>query len=49
MLMLTLVWLFRRVETDSPTYSWMNGKFFIAKIDSSNLPVVSFTIYEETS
>ena len=48
MLMLT-AWLFRRVETDSLTYSWMNGKFFIAKIDSSNLPVVSFTMYEETS
>ncbi|KAM5530163.1 hypothetical protein V8D89_016165 [Ganoderma adspersum] len=46
---LMLVWLSRHVETDSPTYSWMNGKFFITHVDSSNLPVMTFTMYEETT
>ena len=37
------------VETDSPTYSSMNGKFFIVQIDLSNLPVLSLTMYKETT
>ena len=46
---LMLAWLSRHVETDSPTYSWMNGKFFIMHVDSSNLPVLTFAMYEETT
>ena len=38
--MLTCLWLPRHVETDSPTYSGLNGKFLIVQTDTSSL---SFT------
>ena len=47
--MLMWMWLSRHVETDSPTYSWMNSKFFVVQADTSNLPVVSFTMYQDTT
>ena len=37
-------WICRRVETDSPTYSWMNSKFFITKREAMGSTSV-FTIY----
>ena len=46
---LMLMRLSRHVETDSPTYSWMNGKFLILRGDDSVRTALSFTIYEETS
>ena len=45
-LMLTCIWLSRHVETDSPTYSRMNGQFLIMRTDTSSK---NFTIYEGTS
>ncbi|PIL36404.1 hypothetical protein GSI_00092 [Ganoderma sinense ZZ0214-1] len=42
-------WQYAHVETDSPTYSWMNGKFFIVQVDSVSSTVRNFTMYEETS
>ena len=41
-----LAWLHRHMETDSPTYSGLNGKFLIMQTDTSSL---NFTMYEETS
>ena len=49
LLMLMWMWISSHVETDSPTYSWMNSKFFIVQVDTSNLPAVSFTMYDDTT
>ena len=45
-----MILISRHVETDSPAYSWMNGKFFIEQSSlSSDDMSVAFTIYEVTS
>ncbi|KAI1792611.1 hypothetical protein LXA43DRAFT_1093569 [Ganoderma leucocontextum] len=36
---------YAHVETDSPTYSWMNSNFFITRLDASDPTTPTFTIY----
>ncbi|PIL36399.1 hypothetical protein GSI_00087 [Ganoderma sinense ZZ0214-1] len=36
---------YAHVETDSPTYSWMNSNFFITKLSATNPTQPTFTIY----
>ncbi|PIL36388.1 hypothetical protein GSI_00076 [Ganoderma sinense ZZ0214-1] len=42
-------WEYAHVETDSPTYAWMNDQFFLLRVNSSALPRLTFTMYQETS
>ena len=43
------VYFFRHVETDSPTYSWMNSQFFVLRVNGSAIPHFTFTMYEITN
>ncbi|PIL36413.1 hypothetical protein GSI_00101 [Ganoderma sinense ZZ0214-1] len=44
-----LSWEYAHVETDSPAYAWMNSRFFIAAVNSTAAPRLTFTVFEETS
>ncbi len=37
--------MFRHIETDSPTYSWMNSNFFITRLTATDPTQPVFTIY----
>ncbi|KAM5537749.1 hypothetical protein V8D89_008517 [Ganoderma adspersum] len=39
-------WEYAHAETDSPTYSWMNGRFFIVRVNSTASPRLTFNMYE---
>ena len=45
MLVLAWRWRCRHVETDSPTYSWLNSNFFITKLAATDPTQPLFTIY----